>query len=250
MPLLFHLVAQQVIQVGIQAALCHHPGVLALESPRRGIARIGKRLFANVLALFVEPVETCPRHEYLAAYLERVGVAQVRLQHQRDAAYGLHVGSDIIAVGAVAARQGLHQPAILVGQRNGQPVVFHLTAYLEVLTLKSTPYLTVPLLYVLLAVCVGKGEHGVAVAHLPELLGDVAAYAHRGRIGVVSLGVACLKVLQFVHQEVKFLVGDNGIVQHIIAMIMFMELTSQRMYSFGFSHWLQKNKCRKGTKKS
>ena len=51
------VVAKQVIEVGIQPALCHGAAVLALESAAGGIARIGKERFTVALPFGIEAVE-------------------------------------------------------------------------------------------------------------------------------------------------------------------------------------------------
>ena len=72
----------------------------------------------------------------------------------------------------------------------------------------------------MLAVGVREREHGVFVGHLPELLVQVAAHTLSGTVGVGHLGMAGLKVLQLVHQEVEFLIRDRRLVLNVIAMVM------------------------------
>ena len=63
--------------------------------------------------------------------------------------------------------------------------------------------------------------------HLLEALTQVAAYPHGGRIGVGKFGMPSLQILQLVHHKVKFLVANNRLIQHIIAIIMLMQRLSQ-----------------------
>jgi hypothetical protein len=236
MTLGMNLVAKKIIEVGIKSALSHHTRVLTLESARGSIAGIGKGLFANVFTFLVKTVEGLPGHENLTTNLEGIGIAQARLEHKRNGGNAPYVGGDIVAMSAVATSDSPDEASLLIGKRDGQTVVLHLTTNLEVLALKTALHLIIPLLYVLLVVGVGKREHRIAMGDLTELLSDIATHAHGGRVGIVKLRMTSLKVLKLVHEEIKLLVGYDRAIQNIITVIMLVELLAQLYYSFGFSH--------------
>ena len=62
--------------------------------------------------------------------------------------------------------------------------------------------------------------------HLTEFLVQVAPHSLGWRVRVVQLRMLRLQVLQLPHQTVKLLIVDNGLVQHIVTVIMFMQLLS------------------------
>lgn len=77
--------------------------------------------------------------------------------------------------------------------------------------------------------------------HLAELRLQVAAYALGRRIGVCHLRMAGLQILQFVHQLVEIVVADLGLVQHIILIVMLMQLASQLLNTLFLVHVLSDN---------
>ena len=236
------LVAEQVVQVGVEVAAGHESRALALERAAGGVARVGEERLLGGLALGVEPLEHAPGHKYLAANLKLARVAAAR-QHERYGAYGLHVVGHVVALHPVAARHGLHQPPADVGKADGQPVVLQLAAHLERLAAKPAAYRLVPLGHVLSVVGVGQREHRVAVGHLAELLADVTAHALRWRRGVGHFGVACLEGLQLAHHRVKLLVADCRLAEHVVIVVMFVQLLAQLQYPFLFVHVLPVVSC-------
>ena len=199
-----NVVAQKIVEIGIQPALGTHLGVFALERARGGVAGIGKELLFALLALPVEPLEVGPGQQYLAANLERT-----LLRHlEGDAAYGAHVGRHVVAFGAVAARQRPNQTSAFVVQRDAQSVVFQLAAYLELLPLKSFFNAAVEIPDFVFVIRIRERDHRTLVRHRLEAAVEIAADAPCGRIGVVHFGVQGLQPLELVHQPVKLHVGD------------------------------------------
>ena len=62
--------------------------------------------------------------------------------------------------------------------------------------------------------------------NLIKLLVDVVSHSLCRRIVIIHLRMFCLQFLQFVQEEVKVLIGDCRLVQHIITMVVLMELTA------------------------
>ena len=65
------------------------------------------------------------------------------------------------------------------------------------------------------------------VCGLRESVGKVGAYALRGRIGVGHIGVFAFELLQLFHEHVEIPVGDFGSVEHVVVIIVAVELVAQ-----------------------
>ena len=116
------VLADHVIEIGVQSASCHLTRVLQFERTRSGIAGIGEQGLFLLLALFVESFEAFPGKEYFAAQFEEIRhVGTVDLP--RNGRDGLDVGNHIIALLPVAPCECPDELAALVPQRNGQAVV-------------------------------------------------------------------------------------------------------------------------------
>ena len=64
------------------------------------------------------------------------------------------------------------------------------------------------------------------MAHGLELVAEVAAHALRRRIGVEELRVQRLQILQFAHQRIELLVGDDRSVEDVVIVVVLVELLS------------------------
>ena len=100
-------------------------GVLLPQRAGRRVAGIGEGLEPRLELALVELLERRHRHVHLAAHLEhrrhRAPLLRPpqRVGHGGD---GGHVGGDVVAGDPVAAGGRLHQPAVLVDERHGEPV--------------------------------------------------------------------------------------------------------------------------------
>ena len=227
------LLAQEIVQVGIQPASGHHAAVLTLQRAAGSIAWIGEERLLGSFALLVQTFEDLPGHKNLAPYLKLARIAFAG-QHKGNGADGSHVLCHIVAMNTVATGHGLHQTAIHVGERDGKSVVLHFAAHLEGLSPQSAAHAVVPLAHVLLAVGVGQRQHGIFVGHLLELTAQVASHALRGRVRVGHFGVQGFQILQFVHQQVELLVADDGLVQHVVAIVVLVQFAAQLRYALLF----------------
>ena len=224
---------QQVVEVGVELARGHHRGVLRLQRARGGVARIGEERLLAGLAFAVQGFERHPRHQNLAAYLERAGI--VAVQHEGDGADGFHVVRHVVALLAVAAGHGTHQLAVFVGQGDGRAVELQLAADFKVLV-QGLLHPLVEVGHLALGVGVTQRKHGIFVGHLREVLVQVAAHTHRGRVFVRIFGMRLLQVLQFAHQVVELLVRDFGSVQYVVVVVVAVQLGTQPVYSFFGCH--------------
>ena len=66
-------------------------------------------------------------------------------------------------------------------------------------------------------------------------LGQVTAHTLRGRERVGILRVTFLQLLQLTHHPVELLVADGGLVEHIVVMVVLVELPAQLLNAM-FEH--------------
>ena len=83
-----------------------------LQRPGRRVAGVGEFRLARGLALLVDPLELGVRHEDLAPHLEQAWrtCAAARAQLQRHGTDRADLRGDVVALLAVAARDGEHEP--------------------------------------------------------------------------------------------------------------------------------------------
>ena len=127
---------------------------LTLPDNMHSIAGVGEERLLGSLALLVQSVERCPRHQYLATNLELVGVAS-GCQHQRYRTDGLHVACHIIALHTITTGDGLCEPPVDVCERDAQPVVLQFATHFEVIAAQALLYTVEPLSDVVGVVGVG-----------------------------------------------------------------------------------------------
>ena len=186
------IVARQLIERAIQSPPCHDGRRQLFERPCGGVARIGEERFAGRFAFGVEPVERGVGHQNLASDFEEVGIAVAR-QLQRNAADGADVGRDVVALGAVAARHGLQQAAVIVGERDGRAVEFQFADELRLSHLLFDAF--DEFVQFVERIGVSQRQHRKAVPHAAELRRDVAAHTHGGGVGIGVFGVRRFQLL-------------------------------------------------------
>ena len=192
---------------------------MLLERARCGIARIGQQRFAVLLAFAVEAVERGIGHQHFAPYFEEIGVV-APLQVQRNGANRADIGRYVIAPCAVAPRHGTEQSSVFVGERDGRAVEFELADELRL----SELFLDASDEFVQLVERIGiaQRKHRIFVLHLDKVLVDVAAHAHARRSGIEMFRMPGFQILQFPHQLVELLIGDDGRIQYIVVVVMAM----------------------------
>ena len=232
------VVAKQVIEVGIQPALCHGAAVLALESAAGGIARIGKERFTVALPFGIEAVEGSPRHEHLTPYLELLGPVGACGQGKRHAADGAHILCHIITLHAVTTCHSTHQPSLLVMQADAQSVELQFAANLKGFAMQSLTHPLVELRHLLAVIGIGQTEHGTLVHHRLKVVAEVRPHSLSGAVGVGQLGMQRLQVLQAVHLHIEVLVGDDRCIEHIIVIVVPVQFIPQTEYLFLLVHIL------------
>ena len=170
------VVARQLIERAVQPAPRHYGRRLLLERAGRRIARVGEKRLAVGLAFGVQAVERGVGHEDLAPDLEERGPS-LAPQAQGYRADRADVGRHVVAFDAVAARQGLYELSLFVGERDGCAVELQ---FADVVRRAGFALDAVEKLVQLLErVGVAQREHRVAVADGAELGRQVTAYAYR-----------------------------------------------------------------------
>ena len=226
-------------EAGAGADAVHHqaqragggdPRVLLAQAAGGGVARVGERRLALLDQARVEVGERGHREVDLAAHLDQirhVGEVVGRGQPGRHALDAAHVRGDVLAGAAVAPGGGAHQPALGVGQVDGQPVdlqlaqVGHRAAGVALDPLGPGGQLLV-----------GEGvverEHPLGVGDRREVGGEGAADALGGRVGGAQRRVFRLQRLQLPQLRVELRVGDRRRVQHVVAVLVFGQLLTER----------------------
>jgi hypothetical protein len=217
------VLARQLVERAVQSAAGHHRRGLLLERPGRGVARIGERRLAVLFALGVEAVERSIRQQDFAPDLEELGPV-VAPQSQRHRADRPHVGRHVVAPGAVAAREGLYQQAVFVGERDGRAVEFEFGDQLRFARFALDA--GDEFVQLVERIGVAQREHREAVFHAPELGGRVAAHPQRRRRGVGPFGMLGLQPLQLAHQGVELEIGYFGVVFNVIFVVVVVEFTA------------------------
>ncbi len=141
-------------------------------------------------------------------------------QRQRNRADRPHVGGHVLAVAAVAARRAAHEAAVLVGERDAQPVDLELRDVRDRLVAgtRALPHPLVERAELLDVVGVVEAEHRDEVVDLVEAVDRAAGDALRRRIGGDQLGMIRFEPLELVQQRVELLVRDLGVVVDVVAL--------------------------------
>ncbi|MNR01404.1 hypothetical protein D3C85_1172080 [compost metagenome] len=131
---------------------------------------------------------------------------------------------------------------VLVQQADRQAIELRLAAVLHLGTAaeqiaasqaEATPYAAIEGPQVLLLEGVAQAEHGHLVAHLAEGAEGFAADPLGRRVRGHQLRVLGLQGLQLAEQAVVLGVGHAGLVQHVVAVVVRIQLGPQFQDAFG-----------------
>ncbi|MCY1518671.1 hypothetical protein D9M68_533940 [compost metagenome] len=217
------------------------PGVKLAQAAGSGIARVGEGLATAFRLARIELVKTGLGHEDLATHLQQCWPA-FALQPERHVADGAHIGADVLANAAVTAGGATHQLTVLVQQADRQAIqlglaaVLHLGASAEQVAAsqaQSASNAAIEGTQVLLLEGVAQAEHGHLMAHLAERAEGLAAYPLGRRVGGHQLRMLGLQGLQLAEQAVVLGVGHAGLVQHVVAVVVRIQLGTQFEDAFG-----------------
>ena len=197
------------------------------------VARVGERGQPGRGAVLVELCEVGARQVHLAAHLEQ---GRRALHAQRDGLDRAQVLRHVLAHLAIATGGAAHQHPVLVHQRDRQAVDLRLglvldSRVLHPLLLQQVVHACLPRTQLVLVARVGERQHRLEVRHLLELRERLGADALRRRIGREELGMLRLEVPQLVDQLVVLGVGDLGVVEDVVAVVVVVELLAQFLHA-------------------
>ena len=169
-----------------------------------GVARVGEGRFARLGAPFVQRLEVGDRQVDLAADLDQLRRV---VDPQRDRADRAQVLGHVLADAAVAAGGAADEDAVLVGERDRQPVDLRLGRVAElggadVEALEVVADARLPGAQLLLVAGVAEREHLLGVLDLLEAVERRGADPLGRRVGGEQLGVLGLDRAQLVEQRV------------------------------------------------
>ena len=211
------------------------PRVELAQRTGRGVARVGEGRRARFLALPVESREVARAHDHLAAHLEVGGGRQrpVGAQAQRQRADGPEVRADLLAGRPVAAGRAGDEAPCLVDHLDGETVELRLERRSGSGSSRAeeAPDALVELGELLDREGVLQAEHRHPVAHRGERAGRGRPDAPGRRVGRRQFGVGRLELQQFAQQAVVGRVGDLGVVEDVVAVVVLLDGGAQRVDS-------------------
>ena len=211
----------------IQLPLRHHAGVLLPKAARGGVARIGEERLTALLPGSVQLLENLLGHKNLTPDNQP---RRCVLNPQRNAADGAQIFGHVLAGLAVAAGCAAHEGAIDILQRHGQAVHLGLDAVLR----RLDPRQKVTQLIRREDVLQTLQRH--RMGHRRKL--RLAAHPLGRRIGAQEFRVGLLQGLQLAQKHVVVIIRNCRRVQHIILVVIGVELLDQLVDSlFGFHLW-------------
>ena len=219
------------IKEGSEVAPRRDLGILLTKTAGGGVARIGERIAAFRIGLFVQAHEAALGHVDLTAHLDghacigsHVGKSGGGKAHGHvtDSA---HVERDVLACGAIAARGGAHKGAVLIGDRHAEAVDLELAGIGNLSRTERRLRALEPFIQLLEVHSVIHGVHARHVRHRLELLDIHEAATHALRVGLRrdELGIARLDVLQLDEELVEGGVRDLGCIEDVIAVSMVLK---------------------------
>ena len=205
----------------IQSPGCGHFRVQLTHGPGSGVAGIGKERLAPQFPFLVEALKGFPGHIDLAPDDEGF---RSTLQHHRDGANGAQIFGDILPHHAVSPGGAPDKDAVLILQSYGQAVHLGLQQILDFSALGDP---LMELHQLLGGKDVLQGLEGDPVHHLGEAVQGLPPHPLGGGIGGNPLRVGLLQLLQLTQHAVVFKIGDGGLVQDIVQIVVVVELPAE-----------------------
>ena len=226
-------VHQGLVDEDIQVAARHHAGIQCSQGSGRGVARIGEQGLPLVLPFPIQLLKGVQRQEDLPSHLDRPPFAPLAAQSrhmERHRPYGTNVGGDVLAPQSVASGDSPNQRSILEGQGQAEAVDLELTD--EAGPAARGRLLDPPVKVQQLAFRVGivQAQHREGVLHRHHSLGGLPSDPLGGRIGSDQLGMGRLQSPELPHELVELPIGNLGVVQHVIAVLVVANLLPQAGY--------------------
>ena len=170
-----------------------------------------------------------------AAHFER---GQLRFHAQRERANGAGVLGDVFAGLAVAARDGAQHLSVLVVHGHRQPVQLQFGDVFKRLALEQLADALVEGAHFIFVQRIVQAQHRRTVPDFHEAFAWFAADALGGRFGCDQIGLLGFQLLQPPHHPVILGVADLGPIQHVIQVLVVMQLFAQIFDFFCFFSFL------------
>ena len=190
-------------------------GDLSIQLAQRScgrIAWIGKGFTPCLLGARVERGEICVAHVNFTAHFENIRTIVV-VDGLRNIGNRAGVGGDVFARLPIAARGGMHQNAVFIAQRQGQPIDFWLgnkdqgrgIRQAQIALNAHDKFRDIGLVK-----CIGQGHHAFGMGDFAKALGRAGADLRAWTIAADQIGKPRLKIRVFAFQAVIFRIAEGG----------------------------------------
>ena len=156
--------------------------------PGGGVAGVGVRALAALLTLPVQFFELVDGKKDLTAHLKAGGYV-FSADTEGNAADGAEIGGNVLAFNAGAACRAADQQAVLIGQRDGQAVVFQFAVVVDGLAGDEVHGAALPCFKLLVGKDVAEAEERHGMADGLKSLGRFAGDTLRGGVRCYEGGV-------------------------------------------------------------
>ena len=209
-----------------QVALRGDLRVLLAQAPGRRVAGVDEQPPAGRLGLLVHPLEAGDREVDLATYFQHLGhvAALEAVRNRRD---GCHVGGDVLADASVAARRRLDIAAALVAHAHRDPIDLQLAHVVHGLVRQAPRHALAPGHQLVLAHRVVEAHHRHGVHDGREQHARRGADLLAGRGGIRQIRELLLQLAQLAYQEVEIGVGDLGVVELVVTLVVIGDLSAE-----------------------
>jgi hypothetical protein len=234
------------VAIGNRTALHHADRVeIEVERPLRGdtgvelpqttggrVARVDVGLLATRGRVRIHLREPGERQENLAAYFE--DRRRFATQASRHGADRRDIRGHVLAREAVATRGGAMKLTIAVHDGDREAVEFRFGGVIDrAFATQALTHLAVEIREIFFRESVLERQHRHRMLDLAELRGGRAGHALRRRILCDELRMRRLDRAQLLHEPVVFRVRNRGLVEHVIAVIVAVDLLAQPRRALG-----------------
>ena len=201
-------------------------GIELTKAPRRCVARVRIDLFARRPLLRVEALEARTGHVHLASNLEHARVS-ISPQAQRHAGYRAQVPGHVLPALPVASRRAPLQAPVDVYETRREPVELGFQGVLHLVGLEAFAHPSIEIAQLFLPERVSERKHGRGVDHLRKGGHGFRAHPPGGRIRSLQIGMRGLERLELPHQAVVLGVGDLGVVESVVTVVVVIDALAE-----------------------
>ena len=206
-------------------------GIQLAHGTRRGVAGVGKECLPPDLPLRVEPLKGLAGHIHLAAH-DKAGRCIV--QPHRNGSDGTEVLCHVLAGLPVSPGGAADKNSVFILQSDGKSV--HLGLHKPCCPFGAVTHLAVEISQFFRGEHILKALKGNTVTHLAEAVQCLSAHPLGGGIRSDRFGVSSLQLLQTAQHPIILKIGNAGIVQHIISVVVFVQLPAKLFDLHQFIH--------------